>query len=183
MCPLPVTPLTIEWSLLGILAERPMHGYELYQQLVAPTGLGLVWRIKQSQLYALLARLEERGYLRVTQESQASRPPRKIHALTPEGQRALDDWLRAPVQHGRDFRMEFLAKVYFARRQGAAALAALCAAQEVACSAWEAQLQDTLAALDPASYEALVYRFRLGQVQAMREWLRSLAVPGDEGGV
>jgi hypothetical protein len=120
----------------------------------------------------------------VTQESQESRPPRKIHALTPAGQHALDDWLRAPVQHGRDFRMEFLAKVYFAQRQGAAALAVLCAEQEAACSAWEAQLHADLAALEPASYEALVYRFRLGQVQAMRDWLRqNLSVPeigGDE---
>jgi DNA-binding PadR family transcriptional regulator len=182
MCPLPVTPLTIEWSLLGLLAERPMHGYELHQQLTEPAGLGLVWRIKQSQLYALLTRLEERGYLQVTLEPQEARPPRKIHALTPAGQQALAEWLSAPVQHGRDFRMEFLAKVYFTQRQEAGVLTALCAKQTAACQAWEAELQAILDTLEPASYEALVYRFRLGQVQAMREWLEeNFPAPGNGG--
>lgn len=171
MSPLPATPLTIEWSLLGFLAEQPMHGYELHQRLTEAAGLGLVWRLKQSQLYALLARLEARGYLTTTLEPQEARPPRKIHALTPEGYRALDAWLRSPVRHGRDFRLEFLAKVYFAQRRSTATLRALLAVQETVCRAWLTELEAALAALESSSYEALVYRFRLGQARAMLQWL------------
>jgi len=172
--PLPAAPLTIEWSLLGLLAEQPMHGYELHQRLTVTTGLSLVWHIKQSQLYAVLARLEERGYLTTTLETQEARPPRKIHALTPAGRSALEAWVRTPVPRGRDFRLEFLAKVYFARQQSAATLHALVTAQETLFRDWLAELQSALATLDPASYEALVYRFRVGQLRAMLAWLEEI---------
>lgn len=163
--------MTIEWSLLGLLAEQPMHGYELHQRLTVTTGLSLVWHIKQSQLYAVLARLEERGYLTTTLETQEARPPRKIHALTPAGRSALEAWVRTPVPRGRDFRLEFLAKVYCARQQGDATLHALLTAQETIFHKWLAELQNTLDTLSPTSFEALVYRFRVGQVQGMLAWL------------
>ena len=174
MSPLPVAPLTIEWSLLGLLAERPMHGYELHQRLTEAAGLGLVWHIKQSQLYALLARLEERGYLSATLETQENRPPRKIFTLTPQGQGALDAWLQAPVVHGRDFRMEFLAKVYFAQRRDAATLRALLNAQATICQGWLAELEDAAQPLTADTFEGLVYRFRIGQIQAMLQWLEEI---------
>ena len=34
--------------------------------------------------------------------------------LTPDGLAAFDRWVASPVAHGRDFRLEFLAKLYFA---------------------------------------------------------------------
>ncbi|MBN1922963.1 MAG: PadR family transcriptional regulator [Anaerolineae bacterium] len=151
-----------------------MHGYELHQHLTETTGLRLVWRIKQSQLYALLTRLEERGYLSTTLETQEARPPRKIHTLTPAGRSALEAWLRTPVPRGRDFRLEFLAKVYFARQQDQTTLHELLTAQECIFDKWLAELQNTLDTLDPTSYEALVYHFRVGQVQAMLTWLKEL---------
>lgn len=174
MNPLPAAPLTIEWSLLGLLAEQPMHGYELHQRLTVTTGLRLVWHIKQGQLYAVLARLEERGYLTTTLETQEARPPRKIHALTPAGRSALEAWVRTPVPRGRDLRLEFMAKVYFARQQGDPTLHTLLTAQKNISHKWLAELQNTLDALNPTSYEALVYRFRVGQVQAMLAWLEQI---------
>ena len=40
--------------------------------------------------------------------------PRKMLRLTPRGREAFAEWVRNPVEHGRDFRLEFLAKLYFA---------------------------------------------------------------------
>jgi PadR family transcriptional regulator AphA len=165
------TPLSIEWSLLGFLAGQTMHGYEIGQRLSQAAELGLVWRLKQGRLYALLTRLEERGYINYTLEPQDSRPPRKVYTLTPEGKAALDAWLHAPVEHGRDFRMEFLAKLYFAQQEGEATLRALFEAQRSLCQRWLAQQKAALDALEPGTFEWLVYHFRLGQVQAIVEWL------------
>jgi len=165
------TSLSIEWSLLGFLAEQPMHGYEIHQRLSQAAELGLVWRLKQSRLYALLTRLEERGYIDHTLEPQDSRPPRKVYTLTPAGRAALDAWLHEPVAHGRDFRLEFLAKLYFAQRKGEATLRSLFAAQRSLCQRWLERQQAALDALDPGAFEWLVYRFRLGQVQAIVQWL------------
>ena len=58
MTPMVRRPLGVEQALLGFLTGRPMYGYEIHQCLSQPAGLGRVWRVKQSQAYALLARLE-----------------------------------------------------------------------------------------------------------------------------
>src|SRR5262249_48869253 len=108
------SPLTLEHALLGFLRQRSMYPYEIYQTLSQAHDLGRVWHLKQSQVYALLSRLEEAGFISTTTEMQNSRPPRKVMTLTPSGLKAFDAWLLAPVAHGRDFRLEFLAKLYFA---------------------------------------------------------------------
>jgi len=163
--------LTIEWSLLGFLAERPMHGYEIHQRLSEAAGLGVVWHIKQGALYTLLTRLEDRGLISHVLEPQDPRPPRKVYSLTSKGQAALQSWIMTPVRRGRDFRLEFLAKVYFAWRAGAEPLKALFAEQRAVCLAWRASLQGAVERTPEGAYEALVYRFRLGQVEAMATWL------------
>src|SRR5262245_7706992 len=110
--------LTLEYALLGFLRQQPRHGYEIYQQLSDPNGLWLTWRMKQSQLYALLAKLEEEGFIEATLQLQESRPPRKVFQLTETGDAAFLAWVNSPVAHPRQMRLEFLVKLYFARREG-----------------------------------------------------------------
>lgn len=166
------SPLTIEYALLGFLYHQPNHGYEIYQQLLAEDGLGLVWRLKQSQLYALLAKLEQQNYITATLEPQDARPPRKMLQLTAAGREAFLAWLRSPVPQGRKMRLEFMAKLYFARQVEPLAVAPLLDGQRDICREWLASLQaqaDALATERP--FEWLVYQFRIGQVEAMLTWL------------
>jgi DNA-binding PadR family transcriptional regulator len=165
-------PLTTEHALLGFLRRQPRHGYEIYQKLAAPTGLGLVWRLKQSQMYALLAKLEQAGYVVATLEPQDARPPRKVFALTPAGQQAFLAWLEQPVPRGHRLRLDFLAKLYFARLEGPAVAQRLIERQHAACRQWRVQQRreaDKLRQTHP--YDSLVYEFRLGQIEAMLAWL------------
>ena len=85
MSPMVKTPLSMEHALLGFVRQRPLHAYEIHQTLAQAEALGLVWHLKQGQTYALLARLEEAGYLAATIEPQDLRPPRKVLHLTPAG--------------------------------------------------------------------------------------------------
>jgi PadR family transcriptional regulator AphA len=165
-------PLGLEHALLGLVRHQPMHAYEMHQQLLHAEALGLVWHLKQGHLYALLARLEAAGYLAGVTEPQGTRPPRKILHLTPAGEAAFARWLQRPVAHGRDFRLEFLAKLYFAAEEGPEAVRRLIATQRSACRAWlddvRAQVQG-LGADRP--YDQLVLRFRIGQIEAILPWL------------
>src|SRR6476619_4669912 len=99
---------TMEYALLGFFRQKPRHGYELYQEFADPLGLWQVWRLKQSQFYALLAKLEAAGYLSATLYPQEARPPRKIFHLTPTGETLFLTWVTSPVTHARQIRMEFL---------------------------------------------------------------------------
>jgi|SRR5579884_74792 len=169
-------PPGLEHALLGLLRERPMHAYEMHARLEQAESLGLVWRLKQGHLYALLARLEEAGCVASITQFQIGRPPRKVLHLTDAGRRAFEAWLAAPVAHGRDFRMEFLAKLYFAAHEGPAAVGALVGRQRAECELWlagqRARLDETAA---DQPYERLVHRFRLGQIEAILGWLDDCA--------
>src|SRR5690606_38475614 len=83
--PMPSRPHTLELALLGFLRPEPKHAYAIHQELSSPTGLGPVWQVNLSQLYALLGKLQEAGYLLATSEPQENRPPRKVFHLTDDG--------------------------------------------------------------------------------------------------
>src|SRR4051794_20966857 len=176
MSPMVKLPLAMEHALLGLVRRRPMHAYEIHQTLTQAEALGLVWHLKQSQTYALLARLEEAGYLASTLEAQDTRPPRKMLHPTATGEAAFARWLVAPVRHGRDFRLEFLAKLFFAAQEPGAALSALLAGQRAACRELIATLNEQIDAVPPDHpYDRLVLQFRLGQLEAILPWLDSCA--------
>jgi DNA-binding PadR family transcriptional regulator len=64
---------------LALLAERPMHGYEMIQELESRTGG--VWRPSPGSIYPTLQMLEDEGLI-VSEESAG----RKRFTLTPAGQ-------------------------------------------------------------------------------------------------
>ncbi len=183
MSPLLKQPLTIEHALLGFLYQQPMHGYQLHQRLAEAHDLGLVWRLKEAQLYRLLGRLEDEGYITVVSEAHGSRPPRKMLHLTPQGEAAFLAWTRSPVQRGRDLRLEFMAKLYFARQLGAGATNDLIQAQRRELDRWlEEQMRQADAARAEGVFDWLVHEFRLGQLRAMRAWLDTCQAALGEGG-
>lgn len=173
----PPSPLlTIEHALLGFVYEHPAHGYEIHQQMAAQSGLGQVWRIKQGQLYALLAKLEENGLLAADRQAQESRPPRKIYTLTADGCAAFLAWRNSPVARGRQMRSEFLAKFYFACRQDPTAAESLLTQQSAACTTWLADLHGQAQRQAPPSSQQEIFayavqQFRINQVESFLAWL------------
>ena len=166
------SPLSYEYALLGFLSNRPMHAYEIHQRLRKAGGLRLIWTVKQGQLYALLARMEEEGYIASMLEPQEGRPPRKMLCLTAEGEEAFQRWMVEPVQRPRQFRQEFLAKLFFASQSGPEALRLLLDRQRAAS---RALLDDLVRQVESVPserlYERQVYRLRVIQTEAHLQWL------------
>ena len=175
-------PQSLEIALLGFLLDQPQHGYASHRQLSDPAGLGPVWRLKLSQLYALLHKLEEAGYVSATVEVQESRPLRKVFQLTATGETAFLAWVGSPVLQARALRLDFLVKLYFARRQSADAASRLVAAQRAHVQEWlvDASRRAARASGDRA-YGRLVYQFRQGQIEAMLIWLDQCEATFHEG--
>lgn len=168
--------LSIEHALLGFLQEQPLHGYEIYQRLQAAQALGFVWHLKQAHLYALLTKLEAIGLLTAEVIPQGDRPAKRLLHLTDKGRSAFKTWLQTPVHHGRDLRIEFLAKLFWAQQQAASAVQHLIAVQRAACQAWLDEFYAEAKALTSAQpYEWLVLQFRIGQIEAMLQWLDTCA--------
>jgi DNA-binding PadR family transcriptional regulator len=167
-------PLTIEFTLLGYLRAGPLHGYQLYQCLQEPGGLGQVWRIKQAHLYALLGKLEEAGFIQGALQVQETRPVRRVYQLTLEGQETYNKWVITPVNTPRQIRQEFLAKLYFAQREGEKTILTLVDNQLTVCLHWLERHHEQLITAPGETFKQVVWRYRLGQIQATLAWLQQL---------
>ena len=159
-------------ALLGFVRQQPRHGYDIYRQLSQSPELRAVWRVKQSRLYALLARLEGAGLLSATSEPADGRPPRKVFRLTEAGAAVLAEWLAQPVAQPRDIRLEFMLKLYFALQEGGETAARLVERQRAVCAGW---LVDKGEAAD-APFARAVASYRQAHVRAIGEWLDGLQV-------
>jgi len=162
----------MELALLGFLRAGPQHGYQIHQTLSNPNGLGLIWSLKQSQLYALFTKLEKDGYVTSTLQSQDPHPPRRMFELTPVGRNACNAWLGSPVNTPRHIRQEFLAKLYFARQDGTGQVRKLVALQRAACLRWLEEMRDRKS--KSVAFNQLIYQYRIGQVEALLAWLETL---------
>lgn len=172
MSPMIRQPLTVELALLGFLREGALHGYEIHRRLSDTAGLGEVWRLKQSHLYALLSRLAEEGYLTSTIKAQETRPQRRQYRLTRVGRTAFVEWVQEPVARGRDIRLDFLTKYFFAEREGHKVVERLMRKQRAACQEWLRQQQrQAEAARETRPFEWKVCQFRIGQIESMLTWL------------
>jgi DNA-binding PadR family transcriptional regulator len=79
----------LELAILGLLKERPMHGYELRKQL--SQKLGLFWTVSFGSLYPTLKKLERRGVVEKVAPVGGERPRRKQeYRITAAGE---DDFL------------------------------------------------------------------------------------------
>jgi DNA-binding PadR family transcriptional regulator len=73
----------IRGAILVLLAEQPMHGYQLMQEMAARTDGA--WRPSPGAIYPALSLLEDEGYVVITREGG-----RKLAALTDEGRAHIE---------------------------------------------------------------------------------------------
>lgn len=153
--------------LLGLLAQEPMHGYELYQNLTS-SPLRKVWNLGRSQTYKLLRELEALGYVEGQRELQENRPAKKIYHITLLGREAFLRWLEMPIATPRLIRVEFLAKLFLAQPLGLQMTGRVIDIQIAACQRRLARLQEEVS---DKGFDHLVFHFRSGQIQAIIDWL------------
>lgn len=77
-------------AVLLLLAEEPMHGYELAGRL-KELGVGRAG-MDPSLVYRVLRMLESAGIARSALDDTGTGPARKVYSLTPEGMELLDLW-------------------------------------------------------------------------------------------
>jgi poly-beta-hydroxybutyrate-responsive repressor len=82
----------VEPSLLLLLRERPLHGYELLDRL---PELGAEGRVDIGNLYRLLRALEDEGLVASEWSDELPGPAKRTYQLTDEGRRVLDTWAEA----------------------------------------------------------------------------------------
>lgn len=82
-----LTPLSL--AALGLLREKPMHAYEMYQTLMF-RGEDRTVKVRPGTLYHAVSRLEEQGFVEENGvERDGKRPERTVYRITAAGEDAL----------------------------------------------------------------------------------------------
>lgn len=98
------------YAVLGMLSLQPSSGYEIKKMMEQSTDH--FWREGDSSIYPILKQLLEEGMVTCEIGNAESDKPKKIYAITPEGQSELQDWLiEEPMLYPN--RNELLLKVFF----------------------------------------------------------------------
>lgn len=78
----------LEGIVLSILSTRPAYGYEITARLRAQ-GFS---DIAEGTVYALLVRIEQRGFVDVEKVPSEKGPPRKVYSLNTQGREYLEEF-------------------------------------------------------------------------------------------
>lgn len=165
----------LHYAILGLLAEAPAHGYRLRAAFSAGGDLGAVLRVEAPTLYAALKELLALGAIEGVERRVGARPPRTEFRLTDEGRARFEEWLTRPAQRLREVRLDFLLRLYFARRRDPAVAAELVHRQAEALERYVAAVEAWAQTAPPASWLGLVAESRLVAARATLAWLQELA--------
>ena len=88
-----------ELLLLGLLSKPEMHGYQLSDFL--DTHLAMFFDLKKATAYNLLGKMEEKGWVSSREEQEGRRPPKRVFAITPDGEDLFQELLRSAIPEYR----------------------------------------------------------------------------------
>jgi DNA-binding PadR family transcriptional regulator len=106
--------MSLKFAVLGLLAEEPLHGYEVKARF--ERMLGGTWEVNIGQVYTTLQRLERDGLI----EANGGRGDRNKLAYRPTeaGQAAFGEWLVQPDEEPQQLRESVYLKLLLAKRGG-----------------------------------------------------------------
>jgi DNA-binding PadR family transcriptional regulator len=87
----------IELAILGLLKDRPMHGYQLSRELAEQ--LGGLWRVSYGSLYPTLRRLQAEGAIEAA-GGEVGKRRKTVYRITPAGEELFLQMLEEAPQEG-----------------------------------------------------------------------------------
>jgi DNA-binding PadR family transcriptional regulator len=105
--------MSLRFAILGLLAEEPLHGYEVKSRF--ERMLGGTWEVNIGQVYTTLQRLERDGLI----EASGGRGDRNklAYRSTASGRDAFVEWLGDPDDEPQQLRESIYLKLLLALRQ------------------------------------------------------------------
>jgi len=163
-----------EYAVLGLLRERPAHGYDLQRYLSGRHGLGIVCPVEPAMVYAILKSLS--GLELINGEwDNSTYPPKAIYSVTEAGDAEFQRWLMRPVGRMREIRQDLMVKLYFlinSETDSELTDARHLIDQQVdVCDAYAKEIEAELERVPPGSFDALAFGSKLSAANLTRAWL------------
>ena len=103
----------LELAVLGLLKERPMHGYQLSREL--GDSLGGLWRVSYGSLYPTLRRLESDAAIESEAGDVRGARRKKVYRITPKGEQIFLELLQETPQDTQTEDARFRMRLAFFR--------------------------------------------------------------------
>ncbi|MGH3369759.1 MAG: PadR family transcriptional regulator [Nocardioidaceae bacterium] len=87
--------MALEHAILVSLSEHPASGLDLARRF--DRSIGFFWSATHQQIYKVLARMEDDGWVSSAAVEQQGRPDKKVYAVTGAGADELAAWLGEPM--------------------------------------------------------------------------------------
>lgn len=176
-----MTMPTPDYTILGLLASKSQHGYQILETFNDPQQLGSVWRMSNSQIYAVLKRLESQGWVKGHEQSSQNAPSRFEYEITNAGRAQLINWLNEPYPSPsiRRVRVEFMSRLYIAHLLELPTQPVI-QCQQIACQEERARLLQTQA--EPLQDEHVISvgwltsELIIAQLDAVLQWIDRCAL-------
>ena len=104
--------MSLKYGVLGLLKEEPLHGYEVKNRF--ESMMGGTWEVNIGQIYTTLQRLERDGLIKPV--GPRGDRGKLLYELSPEGQKALDQWLGQPDLGPQQLHEDIYVKLLLATR-------------------------------------------------------------------
>jgi len=106
--------------ILGLLKDKPSHGYELLEKFKSFDNLGRIWTMSTSQLYFVLKRLDAKGAVVGAKLETGAAPSRVVYTVTELGEQIIEKWLYNPHPSPSIHRIRvlFISRIYIANLIG-----------------------------------------------------------------
>ena len=104
--------MSLKYGVLGLLKGEPLHGYEVKNRF--ESMLGGTWEVNIGQIYTTLQRLERDGFVRPV--GPRGDRGKLQYELSPNGQKALDQWLAEPDSGPQQLHEDIYVKLLLATR-------------------------------------------------------------------
>jgi DNA-binding PadR family transcriptional regulator len=105
--------MSLRFGILGLLAEDPLHGYQVKQRF--EEMLGGTWELNIGSVYQALQRLERDGLVETT--GDRGDRGRQAYRATEAGVSALEEWLEDPESQPQLLREDLYVKLLLLGRQ------------------------------------------------------------------
>ncbi|MFF6794041.1 DNA-binding PadR family transcriptional regulator [Streptomyces filamentosus] len=88
--------MALEHAILVSLLEKPGSGYELARRF--ERSIGYFWTATHQQIYRVLKRMENDGWVHAREVPQQGRPDKREYSVADLGHAALSSWLHEPIE-------------------------------------------------------------------------------------
>ncbi len=149
-----------------------MHGYEIFKAVQTNPDINQIFSVKLSLVYAMLEKLEELGYIHNEIVESGTLPVRRVYTIQKNGLDAFNEWRGSPVDHIREIRQEFLARLYFSFLGGKELARQLLQRQLDVCAQWLQYHQVHIAETEGDVFSRALLDYKQSQIESITNWVK-----------